>query len=117
MYKDLPEFSFLEAAGSADAICEVAMPTPLKCIDGHFPGQPIVPGAVLLGWVWAAARQYGWQCRPSVTGAKFSHAVIPGDQISFHFHAKPDSLQVRVMHGDLQCARFLLHWQSTPVDD
>lgn len=50
--------------------------------DGHFPGNPIVPGAVLLREIIAAVRSTddaaaGWDIR----SAKFHQPVRPGDTV------------------------------------
>jgi len=45
---------------------------------GHFPGHPIVPGAVLLSEI---AHAVGLGCR-GVVSAKFLHPVRPGETLS-----------------------------------
>jgi hypothetical protein len=47
---------------------------------GHFPGHPIIPGAVLLDELVAAIVPAGWAGR--IETAKFHHPVRPGDTIS-----------------------------------
>ena len=48
-------------------------------LEGHFPGNPIVPGAILLREIVAAiaAQHPGMMCR-SIEAAKFLHPVRPG---------------------------------------
>ena len=55
------------------------IPTDLPAARGHFPGFPIVPGAVLLDHVVAAIAGAGWA--GLVDAAKFHHPVRPGDTI------------------------------------
>lgn len=70
----------------------------LACLDGHFPGHPIVPGVAQLGWALeAAAELLGHPPRPRALEAlKFPTPLRPGaactlqvelaaDAASFHF--------------------------------
>ena len=47
---------------------------------GHFPGNPIIPGAVLLDELVAALFPRGWS--GTVESAKFHHPVRPGDGVA-----------------------------------
>ena len=52
-----------------------------KAADGHFPGNPIIPGAVLLRDI-AAAIIGGRPIRcEDIRSAKFHHPVRPGDTV------------------------------------
>lgn len=61
------------------------------CGAGHFPGNPIIPGALLLDEALAAiARQLGceegvWQ----VKSAKFPQPVRPGDTVHIDYTQTP----------------------------
>jgi len=65
------------------AILERSFPTDHAAAQGHFPGNPIIPGAVLLSEVLLAIEaDLGRRlhaCR--VKSAKFVHPVRPGDRI------------------------------------
>lgn len=54
---------------------------------GHFPGNPIIPGAVLLDEVLAAiAAAEGGRTGPvRVRSAKFLHPVRPGEAVQLHW--------------------------------
>ena len=53
--------------------------------DGHFPGNPIIPGAVLLREIVAAvcatSEAVGAARRLTIRSAKFHHPVRPGDTL------------------------------------
>ncbi|MEM7258893.1 MAG: hypothetical protein AAF404_16070 [Pseudomonadota bacterium] len=62
---------------------ELAIPLQHASYAGHFPGHPLVPGALLLRWlllrVEAALPQ--WQVK-QVVSIKFRSEVHPGDRLS-----------------------------------
>jgi 3-hydroxymyristoyl/3-hydroxydecanoyl-(acyl carrier protein) dehydratase len=57
---------------------------------GHFPGNPIIPGAVLLDAVFATLERHG-TC-PSMgyrlSSAKFLHPVRPGETLEIHWGSR-----------------------------
>jgi 3-hydroxymyristoyl/3-hydroxydecanoyl-(acyl carrier protein) dehydratase len=60
------------------------VPSDLRCLRGHFPGLPIVPGAIQLGWVLAFASEL-LGSRPVLRGlqsVKFQRLVLPGQTLS-----------------------------------
>jgi 3-hydroxymyristoyl/3-hydroxydecanoyl-(acyl carrier protein) dehydratase len=55
----------------------------LRCLRGHFPGLPIVPGAIQIGWVLAYASEL-LGSRPFLSGlrsVKFQRLVLPGQTL------------------------------------
>ena len=54
---------------------------------GHFPGNPIIPGALLLAEVLAAIAKANGSERASCTvkSAKFQHPVRPGDRVDIEY--------------------------------
>ncbi len=87
---------------------EVFIPTNHACAAGHFPDNPVVPGALLLDSVLASIT--GVQGEVTLRTVKFLHIVRygtvlqlrwqnTGGQCSFECHAPGDGL---VMSGRLQ---------------
>jgi len=60
-------------------------PPGLKAFRGHFPGQPVVPGALLLNWVgyWIKTRLGDKRPLLELNQSKFSKVVQPGEVIAF----------------------------------
>ena len=59
------------------------VPPDLRCLRGHFPGLPIVPGAMQLGWVLAFASEL-LGSQPVLRGlqfVKFQRLVRPGQEL------------------------------------
>lgn len=54
---------------------------------GHFPGNPIIPGAVLLREVVRAISAGGDSACRGVRSAKFLHPVRPGDRLTIVWEA------------------------------
>ena len=97
----------------------VGIPLDHACFPGHFPGQPILPGVLLLERVMSLAQACLSQpldvC--SVVNVKFLASVLPGDQLdvrltSVHAHehrftvhiVRPDGTDVGGTEGVLACS-------------
>jgi 3-hydroxyacyl-[acyl-carrier-protein] dehydratase len=67
------------------------LPADHPSVEGHFPGDPIVPGAVLLDEILAALeRSHGRRASAwAVKSAKFLHPVRPGDELEIEFTVAP----------------------------
>jgi 3-hydroxyacyl-[acyl-carrier-protein] dehydratase len=93
--------------------CVVAPDHPAA--EGHFPGNPIIPGAVLLAEaLHAIGTHLGFaleRCR--IRSAKFPHPARPGSRVAIEFSGDPrDALRFRctvaeatVLLGEVQCNR------------
>ena len=57
---------------------------------GHFPGAPVLPGAVLLDAALAAIEAAVPGRRWRIPVAKFLRAVRPGAPLELEFHPQPD---------------------------
>jgi 3-hydroxymyristoyl/3-hydroxydecanoyl-(acyl carrier protein) dehydratase len=73
------------------------VPPDLRCLRGHFPGLPIVPGAMQLGWVIAfAAELLG--SRPVLRGlqsVKFQRLVQPGQTLRLTIKLDPGQEEIQ----------------------
>jgi 3-hydroxyacyl-[acyl-carrier-protein] dehydratase len=78
------------ATGTASRHLAVGHPSAV----GHFPGNPIIPGAVLLREIVAAimSEQQGGDAHGplEIRSAKFHHPVRPGDTVDVAWTAKAD---------------------------
>lgn len=65
---------------------EWTVPTDHPAFDGHFPGQPILPGVVLLDQAVLAAQQHfpAHRCR-HIDQGKFLQPVRPGTRLHICF--------------------------------
>lgn len=65
------------------------VPNDLAHLPGHFPGAPVVPGVVQVGWALAlAAPRLGTpaHCR-NMEALKFQQLLGPGDTVELHLRA------------------------------
>ncbi len=95
------------------------VPFELCIFRGHFPTVPIVPGAVLTGWVAELAREYcGWQHGTSnVTMLKFRRIVQPGltYDLQIDVSAEGSTLDFHIRLAGMTCALGSL--MARPHDD
>ncbi|MEO6024526.1 MAG: hypothetical protein ABIP64_15710 [Burkholderiales bacterium] len=69
---------------------EVLIPVDHPSVAGHFPGNPIIPGAVLLSEVVAAWHDIGnTQGVVTLRTAKFLSPTRPGDRVAIEFDGSP----------------------------
>ena len=70
---------------------ERALPDPHPAAEGHFPGNPVIPGAVLLAEALGAiAGGLGIElARPRIRSAKFLSPARPGDRLTIDFERGP----------------------------
>lgn len=74
----------------------ILLPVPADhaCFPDHFPGAPLVPGALLLQWIFAGlARAHKIQIH-HIQQVKFLAPVLPGDNLQIDF-ATSDDRQLR----------------------
>jgi len=94
---------------------ELQIQAPLKhpCYAGHFPGNPIVPGVVLLDWVVEALDRGAPRL---VGGVKFHRAVKPGESFTLRYDAVGARLTFRCVSGEQLLVEGSLSFDPRPAD-
>ncbi len=71
------------------------------CLDGHFPGHPLVPGVVLLERVLAAAEAvHGPLPALQLPQVKFLQPLLPGQEAEVVLDGAPPAWRFQVRRGD-----------------
>lgn len=70
-----------ERVGSDSAEIAFVVPPGYAYLDGHFPGNPIVPGVTQIGWVVAACRLLQDSGAVGVSRYRFVRPIRPGSAI------------------------------------
>ena len=98
-------------------VAELAVPMEHASFAGHFPGHPLVPGALLLHWLLLQVESVipHWKVR-QVNSIKFKSEVHPGNLLSLagSFDEAAARLTLTVTHKeDAVCdASFLMDKQA-----
>lgn len=90
---------------TAAAAVSVTLPADLPAFAGHFPGQPLLPGVVLLSLVLEAVLADAALAAclgpaPRLAAAKFLAPVLPGNTVEVQVHRETAGLRFEVMRGD-----------------
>ena len=69
-----------EVVGAEGLTWKFFVPMELPFFEGHFPGHPILPGVVALGWLLAAAERFTGRTPAAVEllNVKFQVVILPG---------------------------------------
>jgi len=100
----------IESREHDDTTCTIRarVPRDLRYFEGHFEGDPIVPGiAQLLPLVWDQAKLV-WPDLPApreVKRLKFLDALRPDDALSITLERKPGKLTFEITKGVTRCTR------------
>ncbi|HET7268155.1 MAG TPA: hypothetical protein VFJ15_08605 [Oleiagrimonas sp.] len=103
---DLPEIA---ARRASDDALELDLDVPAQCpwFDGHFPGRPILPGVVQVGWAAHFAGQLVGHDEPptQIERLKFRRPLLPGAQLT---------LRLALSGGKVRY-EYLLHGSDAPI--
>lgn len=83
------------------------------CLDGHFPGAPIVPGVMLLAHVVdAVSAIHGGQVT-GIARCKFLAALYPDNVCDIELGSPVDGrLSFACHHGNTTLVRGVLNWEA-----
>jgi 3-hydroxymyristoyl/3-hydroxydecanoyl-(acyl carrier protein) dehydratase len=74
-------------------------------LPGHFPGQPLVPGVVLLQAVADALRAWRGQRLARIAEAKFMAPLLPGEEAELLLSDSGARVRFELRRGELLLAR------------
>lgn len=83
------------------------------CLPGHFPGNPLVPGVVLLEQVAAGLRAWRGQRLARVVEAKFIAPLLPDETAELSLHERGTRVQFEIHRGATLLARGTLDTGTT----
>lgn len=80
----LPSVSAINRISGDEVVLDIGVASDHPAFDGHFPGQPILPGVVQIDWAVRLAADYlATGCRVATDfQVKFRRVIRPGDGIN-----------------------------------
>jgi 3-hydroxymyristoyl/3-hydroxydecanoyl-(acyl carrier protein) dehydratase len=84
-----------------DSSIPLIAPLNHPCYEGHFPGNPVVPGVLLLELVVVALGRGPPRAIPSV---KFHRALAPGESFELQWKSAAAATGFRCVRGDVLIA-------------
>ena len=91
-----------------------SLPPEHPVFRGHFPGNPIVPGVMLLEWVLDEVA-HTLSCAPSVLRireAKFFTPLAPAQRAELRCEMGEQRCSFSIQHESVQIARGVLEWSA-----
>lgn len=77
------------------ASLDIDVPADLEYLQGHFPGQPVLPGVVQVHWaIEKAAEQFGpLGTFRSIEALKFHRVIVPDTDVTLDLEYAPGRLR------------------------
>jgi 3-hydroxyacyl-[acyl-carrier-protein] dehydratase len=99
--------------GSAPMELQAELKAPLvhPCYEGHFPGQPILPGVMLVELVVGHVRR-GAPC--AIPGLKFQRSLSPGQTFTLRWTDAGNRVSFRCHIGAEPVAEGILEFGDAP---
>ena len=72
-----------------EVVVEWVVPRDLPCFGAHFPGKPLLPGALIMDWLVEECQRSTGSIVRKVKAVKFLKAVEPGDCLRVAFQTSP----------------------------
>lgn len=99
----------------------VRVPEDLAYLEGHFPGNPIVPGVAQLVSLAEVRARAAWPELGPVAGVrrlKFMRGLYPGDELVVELTRTEDAARVtfRIRCGDAECTKGTLLFRASDHD-
>lgn len=99
--RDLPQILARRTAPGRVAL-DLVLASDCPWLEGHFPGHPILPGVVLVGWAvhFAAALRGGEDAPRRLQRVKFRRPVLPGAALTLSLTARADGVVFKYLLRD-----------------
>ncbi len=100
----------ISAANTAEGVVTLDLDVPADCpwLEGHFPGQPVLPGVVQLRWALQLATLIWPDLRTvaAVSNLKFQNPVLPPAQLRLLLQRHPQAARIDFSYhqGEQRCA-------------
>jgi len=81
------------------------VPAAHPALPGHFPGQPLVPGVVMLEAVAEALRNWRGERLARIAEAKFVAPLLPGEAAEVRLSESAGRVRFEIRHDEALLAR------------